>query len=391
MKLDKISLTVFLRILFVPIFYELVIGGGGHYLEFGSFTARMLFYTLSLSLSLIYYLFKNIIKKDVIIIVASLTLTCILSVFIGLLNNATLASILEDLKPLSFIYIILFFSIIIKNENDILKIVTIIKTGSLILASVYIIIIFLLFTEKIDFMDFYIKQNDIGEIMFRNDTLFFYKGFLYLCIGFFFYLFSKSKYAFFILIFLLTCIMLTLMRGFIFFTILIFIYFILVINKNIFLKYFVIISLIVGIVLLGPFLLETLGDKSSSDSVRYFQIEQVFSAINPVSFLIGHGFGIGVPIRQVHMEISFLEIFHKQGIIGLFFWIGMFFHIFYMYSNIKIRRFKTISLPFLLSVIFIILQSITNPYMNNPIGLSMILITIVVFSKLIDMQKQTIS
>lgn len=142
-----------------------------------------------------------------------------------------------------------------------------------------------------------------------------------------------------------------------------------------------------SVMILIPILLETLGDKSDSDIVRYTQINQVTSAINPVSFLIGHGFGIGVPIREVHMELSFLEIFHKQGLLGLCFWFGIFIHIFIMYFNIKDKKYKEIALPFLLSVVFVILQSTTNPYMNNPIGLTMILITIVVFSKLLEIQK----
>ena len=135
---------------------------------------------------------------------------------------------------------------------------------------------------------------------------------------------------------------------------------------------------------------EILGDKSDSDSVRYTQMDQVISSVNPISLIIGHGFGVGVPIRKIHMELSFLEIFHKQGIIGLIFWFGLFIHIFIMYINIKIKKYKDIALPFLLSVIFVLLQSTTNPYMNNPIGLTMILITIVVFSKLNELQKSII-
>lgn len=142
-------------------------------------------------------------------------------------------------------------------------------------------------------------------------------------------------------------------------------------------------------VLVGlSFLMESLGDKSGSDSARFVQIDQVLSNVNPISFFIGHGFGIGVPIRPRGMELSLLEIFHKQGLLGLSFWFGMFIYIFLMYSNIKNKDYKKKALPFLLSVIFIILQSGTNPYMNNPIGLSMILITLVVFLRLLELQKK---
>ena len=181
--------------------------------------------------------------------------------------------------------------------------------------------------------------------------------------------------------------MLTLTRGFILFTALIAVYYVFFINRNILVKICMsIIGLIVIIAL--PFFIESLGDKSGSDSARFVQINQVLADVNPVSFFIGHGFGIGVPVRPRGMEISFLEIFHKQGLLGLIFWFAIFTYIFLMYYNIKNKEYKKIAIPFLLSVVFIILQSGTNPYMNNPIGLSMILITIVVFSRLLELQKK---
>jgi hypothetical protein len=255
------------------------------------------------------------------------------------------------------------------------------------MAVVYIIVITLLFFGKIDFLTFYAKQSEIGEVMFRNEVLFFYKGFMYLCVGFFFFLFSKGRFAKIALLILFASIVLTLMRGFILFTVLILLYYAFFMSKNIVLKWALAFIGFFSILILIPILLETIGDKSDSDIVRYVQVDQVISAINPVSFIVGHGFGIGVPIRPDHMELSFLEIFHKQGILGLLFWFGLFIHIFIMYFNINNKKYKEIALPFLLSVVFVILQSTTNPYMNNPIGLTMILITIIVFSKLLELQK----
>lgn len=388
LKRSNFSLDFVLKLLFIPIFYELVVGGSGHYLEMGSLTARMLLYFIAILISILYYSFKKKIKKDVVIILASLTITSMIAAFLGFINQASIGSVLEDFKPLSFIYILLFFSLAVKNIDDIEKIGTIIKIGSLLLVGIYILIILLLFYGKIDFISFYRKQNAIGEVMFRNDFLFFYKGFLYLCIGFFFFLFSESKFKLIPLLFLFAGIILTLTRGFILFTVLILVYYIFFINKNVLLKWCLFFLGLFAAIVLIPILFETLGDKSDSDTVRYTQINQVLSAVNPFSFFIGHGFGIGVPIRTVHMELSFLEIFHKQGIIGLCFWLGMFIHIFIMYFNIKIKKYKELALPFLLSVIFVLLQSTTNPYMNNPIGLTMILITIVVFSKLNELQKK---
>lgn len=383
----KLNYIFFLKLLFIPLLYELVIGGSGHFFEIGNITTRMLFYFIAIFLSLIYYSVKKVFKKDILYILIVFTLNCILSSIIGYINHSSFLNILEDFKPLSFVYIILFFTLVIKNLEDIQNIGKIFKAGSLILAIFYITFIFLIYFEKINFLDFYYQQYDIGEIMFRNDLLFFYKGFLYLCIGFIFFLVSKKNIL--LTLFLYCSIFLTLTRGFILFTTLILFIYILFISKNIFLKIaFYIISLIS--IYFIPTLIETLGDKSDSDSIRFLQIDQVLSALNLHSFFVGHGFGIGVPIRPVHMELSFLEIFHKQGILGVFFWICIFTYIFFMFYNLRSTKFREVALPFILSVLFVVLQSTTNPYMNNPIGLTVILISIVVLSKLNELQKNSI-
>lgn len=384
----KFSFSSLLQTLFIPILYELVIGGSGHYLEIGTVTVRMLFYLFSVSLALVYHLNKNLIKKDIFIIILSFSFMLFFGSFIGWSNGAPIELILEDLKPLIFFYILLFFTIVIKDITDIKRISKIIKRGSLIIGGVYISVILLLLSGKINFDAFYLQQSEIGEVMFRVDNFFFYKGFLYLCVGYFFYLLSEGRMNLLAVLFLFTCIALSLTRGFILFTVLITVYYIFFINKEVKLKWMFSFFGFSLFVYAFPILLETLGDKSGSDGMRFIQIKEVIEVVSPLSFIFGHGFGVGIESRPVHMELSFLEIFHKQGIIGVAFWIGLFLYIFWQYFRIKIKYYKYLALPFLLSVIFIVLQSLINPFMNNPIGLTMILISIVVFSKLIELQKK---
>lgn len=377
-----------LKLLFVPILFELVIGGGGHYMELGPITARMLFFIVAVGFSVVYLSITRVVKRDIIYIITSFTGTLLLSAIVGLSNNGTLAAVLEDVKTMIFLYMLLFFSITIRSVEDIEKIRIIIKTGAIILGIIFILVIVLLLTGRLNFTSFYVSQSAIGEVLFRNKTLFFYKGFLYLCVGFFFFLLSDGFVNKLGAFFLLITVILTLTRGFILFTAVISVYYIFFINKNKIFKWLTFISGIVILTVGLPLLFEAMGNKKGSDGMRYLQINQVIDAITPLSFVIGHGLGVGVESRPVHMELSFLEIFHKQGIIGIGFWIGVFGYIFLMYYNIKNKALKKLALPFLLSIIFIILQSATNPYMNNPIGLTMILITIVVFSRLLDIQKK---
>jgi O-antigen ligase len=84
----------------------------------------------------------------------------------------------------------------------------------------------------------------------------------------------------------------------------------------------------------------------------------------------------------VHMEISFLEIFHKQGLLGVFFWITIFVCICYSFYKADLNGNRKLALPFLLSTIFIYLQTMTNPYLNNPIGMSVVIISLIVLKRL---------
>ena len=376
----------FLKIIFILSLLELIIGGGGRFLEIGFLTVRMMLFFLVMVLSICLYLFKNKISRSIIVLTLFFSVLTLMSSVVGLLNNAYLSNIFEDIKPIFFFYIILFFSIMIKDLKDIILISNLIKIGSIFLAFSYIGFIILLYFGLIDFLSFYDKQAEIGEILFRGDFLFFYKGFLYLCIGFFFFLTSEYKYKLLALTFLFICVMLTLTRGFILFTFLITCFYIFFINKKFVIKIISGVVLIIISAFISNFYLQTVGDRSDSDKTRYVQIDQVLDEMSPISFFIGHGFGNGVPDRPIHMENSFLEIFHKQGLIGILFWIGLLFYVYVLFINIKNKEFKKLALPFILSVFFVYFQSLTNPYINNPMGLSFLLITIVVFSKFIELQ-----
>jgi hypothetical protein len=248
----------------------------------------------------------------------------------------------------------------------------------------YVFVVYLIFKGYIDFTEFYKKQYEIGEIFFRGDNLFFYKGFLYLCIGFIFILVSNIKFKFPLLLLLFTSIVLTLTRGFILFTSIVGVFYIFFINKKLILKLFSLTLLCVLITVFLKDIVEIFQDRADSDVVRFTQMTQVSDNITPFTLIFGHGFGIGVQDRPIHMENSFLEIFHKQGIIGIGFWLFLLAYIFIIYF--KIKNNKNIALPFLLSTTFVYLQSFTNPFVNNPIGLSIILLTIVILNKLKNLE-----
>lgn len=379
--------SIIFRVLLILDFSEIVIGGGGRFFEFGSLTLRMILFLVAMVSTFVVLIFKKRISITITSIIGLFFLISLISLSIGWLNGASFALIFEDIKPLSFFLILPFFSYTVKTYSEIEVLRKIIILGAFFLATSYLLTITLIVNGYLDFASFYDRQYEIGEIFFRGGPFFFYKGFLYLCIGFFFVLLSNIRYKNLFLILLFSCICLTLTRGFIMFTSLISMYYVFFINKNKFTKFAWIILICIGSVWMATTLLDSIGDRSESDTTRFIQFDQVFSGIRPLSLFVGHGFGVGIDERPVHMENSFLEIFHKQGLMGLLFWFSVLFYIFWNYAKIKIKQNKEMALPFLLSVVFVFFQSLTNPFLNNPIGLAIIVATIAVLNQLLNIQK----
>jgi len=107
---------------------------------------------------------------------------------------------------------------------------------------------------------------------------------------------------------------------------------------------------------------------AKSDATRIETLHEVGERITPISLIFGNGLGVGVPIRPEHMEISYIEIFHKQGLLGSIWWASMFILLLMRYR--KSRRIKyQYAQPLLLSALFVAFESATNNFVNNPIGI----------------------
>jgi len=375
------------------IIIEGILLGSGRVIEINIFSLRMLLFTVAILYSLLFLLVTGVKKKYFLLVIFYAIFLLLFPAFIGAINGGETTLIFDDIKPLSYFLIIPFFSNTISNKATIIQVNKIIKLCSFCLLIAYFVLIILIQMQFINFIDIYIILSESGDSFFRGDQgYFFYKGFIYLCIGLFFFILNKNILSKIIAILFLIGITLTFTRGFIIFTAIIIYSYLLystLKSKKIFtLKslFFLFFPLIALPQLLNWFL-DNLGDKIESDSVRLLTIDQVFDNLNPLSLFIGHGFGIGVPLRPVHMEISYLEIFHKQGIIGILWWLFVLLTILFKFQKACKNGYSDLATPYLLASIFVYLQSLTNPFINNPIGMLIIIISIVCLDVLSKPQK----
>jgi len=173
---------------------ELFLGGGGRLLAWGPISLRMVLFTIAMIWSVILLLFYHQkLPKEIWRLIGLFSLMVTLSAFVGFLNNAPLELIFEDIKPLSFFYTIIFFSLAIDQTKDGESITKIIKITSLVLGICYLLVFIAINANIIRVSTLYLITKDTGEFYFRGEIAFFYKGFVFLCVGIVFFFFDPVK------------------------------------------------------------------------------------------------------------------------------------------------------------------------------------------------------
>lgn len=396
-------MTRLISILFTVVAFELMLGGGGRLIAWGPLSLRMILFAVALIIVAIQVIRQQKIPFNYWLISILFGIVLIIGVARGIAVGALRANWWEDVKPLLYLFMLPFFGFAIQEQGKVEHTASIIKNSGVILSCLFIVTLILLHTNFLSFLDFFYTVNDSQEFFFRGELTFFYKGFIYICIAFLFVHFSKSPYKNYILSLLAVAIFLSVTRGFLFAMALTYaVYYYL---KLSYIKSIVFGALAIVVVTVGQFAIRQsseaidqiknhqediqlnkitpsstlLGDKSNSDNGRLQQIREVAAQTDFTSILLGHGFGNGIPSRPVHMEISYLEIFHKQGLLGLAFWAYL---LWLLYQKYKASSPHALSDSFFFGSLFVCFQSLTNQYINNPIGLTMILISLVSLDQL---------
>ncbi len=358
---------------------ELFLFGSGRILQFGPITLRMILFVLCMLSSVVFLSYCNPkINKQIFGLVLFFAVVISVGLLVGVFNNAPTWEMIQDIKPLIYFCMSIFFYLTIRRIDDLRKVVKLVKLSSLVLAIGYLSILLLLYSNIVDFDKFYSFVNNLSrDFSFRSNNTFFYKGFLFLCVGLIFYSLDRGLKNRIISLLLLIAIILTFTRGFVVSITLVFMFHVFFIQRDRLVK----VLLLALCIILSPYLVEagvSFFDKTNPSNVtRLIQLAQVAERVSPISIFVGHGFSIGVPVRPIHMEISFLEIFHKQGLFGLTLWLALLVITVQNYTKIRSHKYKRIALGFLLSSLFIYIQSQTNPFLNNPIGMSFLLISVI--------------
>lgn len=360
---------------FIFLCAEVFLMGSGQDLHvFGPVTLRMLNFAIAAFVGIVVLIRRNI-PIGIAQIILSYTLSIVISTCIGFLVESNSELIFMDIKMFLSLFAFPFFYYIVKNIETVKVLFsTFVICLKLIIIAYLIYMLVVYFLQLLPFDLVYLTLDPLDSFMFRGtDGAMFYKGFLFLPIVSVAFIINKEPIW---LLLSAIAIFLTFTRGF-------YVIFFCGILLNYMMSRKLSFSVILGLsfLMLCIFIITNfLGlfdvseDRLEGDATRVLTIKQVVEEINPFSFFFGHGFGHGVAVRKEHMEMSFLEIFHKQGLMGFSVWILFFLRVFQFWKKTN-STFEKYSRFFVIALILVYIQSLFNPYLTNAIGITMVMLS----------------
>lgn len=406
---------------------ELFVGGGGRFLTLGPLSLRM--WLFGITQAVVWWdILRGHYKptKEIYLFIGLFFGVTSLSALNGYFSGAPVKLILTDIKPLLYWFNLLFYGMAIVGLREVALVRACLKWSAAFLAVGYILLLLLWRFEVFHGFSFYMLTLPTEELSFRGSLGFFYKGFIFLPIGIFFWLQEKTYRKFFWVFIIYLAILLTFTRGF---WLLIFcihlIYTIFFNSKNV-VSWLAIVLMLTSLYSVGLYVQQvdqqnfpelmhfqqesvklyeakdlkpwqralagkfTQGFEARESSIidRIIQVGEVEDNLSPKSLLIGNGFGMGIPSRPIHMEISYLEIFHKQGLLGLFLWGWLLWRLMKRFLAVIDDRlhqntlFHEDAFVFLMAALFMFGISLLNPFINSPMGLGMLALSLVCLQRL---------
>lgn len=362
---------------------ELFLGGGGRLLEFGPITLRMVLFGLCLYSTAWLIIKRAAVDRRAIALAAIfigfyLTIQ-LLSLLNGAASGASTEELLADVKPSLYWLVAPFFAVVLGSREAILRTATLARIAGLALATGYLLAISCLLSGMLDFNRFYEALDATGEFFFRGNTFFFYKGFLYIAIATVFFLAERGKLQKVAALLLASALALTLTRGFVIAAATAILMMLFSLRRWLMLSTAALLA-VFAVFVIWIYLPEMSNDYSAqrdvSNNIRIEDFRFILANATLKTLLIGEGFGSYINER-LNIENTYLWILWKTGLPGLLFWLApLLLCTMYYRRIVHSGRDRRLAAAMYYSVVLIYVQTATNPFLNNPIGLSFVLIAL---------------
>jgi len=370
-----------IRLLYLLLTFEILLGGGGRLLEIGPVTARMLLFAIAIMIAFAVIALRGTLPggRLTLVLLSAFLLVQSAGVVIGLSRGNPMSSVWADLQPLMYFLLAPFVALSLEDRRNVEATRSLVLISGVTLALAYLGVLVLLVSGRIDFSWLYEMLDATGEFMFRGESFFFYKGFVYLGVCIVFLIAMPGRFVVPLLVVTGIALVLTLTRGFILSTavaVLMLLYVLRMRVAALLLTLAGASALVVAFVSLYSGVEGFMEQRSISNAVRLEDMSFIFGNVGPMTIMFGNGFGTPV-LERLNIENVYLWVLWKTGVIGLAFWLAPLLACFIMFR--RIPRLSTefrLGCALLFSVVLIYVQSAMNPYLNNPIGLMMVMIAL---------------
>jgi hypothetical protein len=370
-----------MRALFTISLLELFIGGGGRLTAVGPISLRMILFACCLCATVIAILFPRRRSDGVLfamLLVLLYLLVHVAGLVVGSINGGDTKQIFAEFQQALYWLAAPFYALMIQSEQDAQRAARLVQIAGLTLAVGYVAVLAALISGVISVHLLAATLGSSGEVTFRSGEFFFFKGFLYLCLSIVFFVALRSKYWTLLAAFAAIATVLTFTRGFLLSTP-ITVILLLWSQRRWGLAIPVLLLAAAAAFLIWVYFpsLDTSvsGAHEASTNQRLEDMMYMLDHVTAKTFLIGEGYGSMINNR-FGIENTFLWALWKLGTLGLLFWLLPLALCVYYYSKISNRRSNPLANAFLFGTVLVYVQTATNPYLNNPIGLSFVLVAL---------------
>jgi hypothetical protein len=369
--------------LFTISLLELFIGGSGRLIEIGPGTLRMALFVpcalIGLAALIATRRITNGQKLALIMVLAYLSVH-VSGLVVGLIRGRDVGDMFTELQQSLYWLAAPFFALVLQSPRMVRRSAALVKTSGVLLALAYLGVLIGSALGYIDFAALFGRLVDTGEFAGRGENLFLYKGFLYLGIGIVFLVAGRGRCWRTLTLLVVAALTLTLTRGFLLATSFAVLLMLLVEGRK--------GTLVLGLLLVCvaafavweyvPTLFGSATTESrfeASNNQRIVDTVYVADNLSWRTFIVGEGFGSPINGRPM-IENTFLFIFWKLGLAGVVFWLSPIALCTYYFLRVPRGESHRLAGAYYFGVVLVYVQTLTNPYLNNPIGLSFVMLAL---------------
>jgi hypothetical protein len=403
------------KTLLIVVLLDLALGGNGYLVQIGGLRLRVILYGFCMAWVILRLTRVQPIRLDAPLICMSVFFAAVTAfdAVLGYFAGHRLEAIAAELKPLSYFPMLLFFLVAIRTRGDLTLVARILVACGMLVAVLYLILLLIAATGLVSRSSISEFLRGSDEFIFRHDPFvgFFYKGVFYTCVAALFLLFDPFRVTKILAAIALVSIGMTLTRGLCIAIVVCAIAGIalgqkwkqvpmlvaqgvLLMAVLFFAQQAEMVPLVASSQSSGavdhdfktneardPCLQDSLCDKFRSsigtvsrtgDNIRADDLKYIVKELDFSMAMIGRG--LGAPIRdRERIETTYLEVFYKQGLLGLLVWFVLFLCTFYLYLKVP-RETKEFGLAFFLSNLFVFVATASNTFLTGSIGMAVVFI-----------------